>query len=101
MPRGSRHFRLKILSWHRRQEPTAQCIPRLEPRNERNGNLRLNPYPQHDGVEFVEQFCTGSVDGVLPTWFHGMRARIMAMPQVSVIPANISPAPTKAERPAQ
>jgi hypothetical protein len=30
--------------------------------------------------------------------FHGIRANTIAMPQVSVIPANISPAPTKAER---
>ena len=33
-------------------------------------------------------------------WFHGMRARSIAMPQVSVTPANTSPQPTKPARPA-
>jgi hypothetical protein len=57
--------------------------------------------PQHDAPEPVEQFLTGAAGGEVRTWFHGMRARIMAMPHVSVIPANIRPAPTKAESPAQ
>src|SRR5262249_45537016 len=33
------------------------------------------------------------------TWFHGIRARSIPIPQVSVTPAKTSPAPTKADRP--
>ncbi len=42
--------------------------------------------PQHVG----EAACT---------WFHGMRASSKPMPQVSVMPAKTSPAPTKPARP--
>ena len=35
----------------------------------------------------------------LPHLFHGMRARSMPIPQVSVMPANSRPAPTNAESP--
>ena len=34
-------------------------------------------------------------------WFHGIRANIIPIAQVSVIPAKVSPAPTKAARPIQ
>src|SRR5262249_17970306 len=33
------------------------------------------------------------------TWFQGIRARIIPIPHVAVIPANTSPAPTNAEIP--
>jgi hypothetical protein len=40
------------------------------------------------------------VVAVRQAWFHGIRAISIAMPQVSVIPANTSPQPTKPARPA-
>lgn len=55
---------------------------------------------QQDALGCVEQL-PAEVSAVVLTWFHGMRARIRAIPQVSVIPANIRPAPTKADSPAK
>jgi hypothetical protein len=35
------------------------------------------------------------------TWFHGIFANSTPMPQVSVIPANVRPAPMNADSPSQ
>lgn len=47
-----------------------------------------------DGLFYLQQV-------VSQAWFQGMRASSIPMPHVSVIPANISPAPTNPLRPTQ
>lgn len=45
---------------------------------------------------YAAAFSPQAIEHVSLTWFHGIRARIFPIPQVSVIPAKTSSLPTKA-----
>ena len=70
----------------------------LKAQAERNGGgLCFTELPVNTSHRLITYYAEHWL--FVDTLFQGIRARIIPIPQVSVIPANMSPAPTKADRP--